>query len=252
MGTPTLQAREFIYLKWNFAISILVWAVLVGLSDYFNVSSEKAKTVELVKNEALAHLNKDMAFLQWVTKHGGIYVPETDKTPSNPNLKHIIEKDLITPSGKKLTLMNPAYIIRQLYKESEELYSIKSKITSLKLMNPSNEPDIWEKNALLKFQEGMKEVVEIQTKEGEPFFRLMRAIVTEKGCLKCHAKQGYKEGDIRGGLAVSIPMNEYIFLESKAIRQIHFIHALLWMVGNNFIGFFYLHSKNLLIKRKKS
>ena len=37
----------------------------------------------------------------------------------------------------------------------------------------------------------------------------MGALVTKKSCLQCHGMQGYKEGDIRGGIRVSIPTNFY-------------------------------------------
>jgi diguanylate cyclase (GGDEF)-like protein len=33
----------------------------------------------------------------------------------------------------------------------------------------------------------------------------MAPLITEKSCLKCHAKHGYKEGDIRGGISVTLP-----------------------------------------------
>ncbi len=33
------------------------------------------------------------------------------------------------------------------------------------------------------------------------------ALKTEESCLRCHAKQGYKKGDIRGGISVSFPVH---------------------------------------------
>jgi hypothetical protein len=36
-------------------------------------------------------------------------------------------------------------------------------------------------------------------------FRYMAPLITERSCLKCHAKQGYKVGDIRGGISVILP-----------------------------------------------
>ena len=37
------------------------------------------------------------------------------------------------------------------------------------------------------------------------YYRYLVPLVVEKSCLKCHARQGYKVGDVRGGLDVSIP-----------------------------------------------
>ena len=45
----------------------------------------------------------------------------------------------------------------------------------------------------------------METMDGKPYLRLMRPLTVEADCLTCHAYQGYKSGDIRGGLSVSIP-----------------------------------------------
>ena len=37
----------------------------------------------------------------------------------------------------------------------------------------------------------------------------MRPLKTAASCLKCHAAQGYKEGDIRGGISVAVHMKDY-------------------------------------------
>jgi len=33
----------------------------------------------------------------------------------------------------------------------------------------------------------------------------MAPLKTEKECLPCHAEHGYREGDIRGGISVTLP-----------------------------------------------
>jgi hypothetical protein len=81
-------------------------------------------------------------------------VPATEATPPNPNLKHIPERDLITPSGKIVTLMNPAYMIREVMGAYDILYETKGHITSLNPLNPNNEPDSWERYALKQFEKG--------------------------------------------------------------------------------------------------
>jgi diguanylate cyclase (GGDEF)-like protein len=37
----------------------------------------------------------------------------------------------------------------------------------------------------------------------------MGALITKKACLNCHAKQGYKLGDIRGGISIYLNADEY-------------------------------------------
>ena len=68
---------------------------------------------DLAIAEATAYLNKDQASRLWAASHGGVYVPISEKTQPNPFLSHLPERDIQTPSGKSLTLMNPAYMIRQ-------------------------------------------------------------------------------------------------------------------------------------------
>ncbi len=53
----------------------------------------------------------------------------------------------------------------------------------------------------------------------------------EKACLKCHALQGYKEGDIRGGISVSVPMAPLWAIERPLIKKVSLAHLLLWIVG---------------------
>ena len=72
----------------------------------------------------------------------------------------------------------------------------------------------------------------------------MAPLVTSKPCLKCHAQQGYQEGDIRGGISVSIPATEmlqqinknryYIILIALAI--VGLIYAIIRYISKVFIG----------------
>ena len=53
-------------------------------------------------------------------------------------------------------------------------------------------------------------------------FNFMGALVTKESCLKCHLHQGYKVGDIRGGIRVSIPLslhNERMSLLSETTNS---------------------------------
>ncbi len=79
-------------------------------------------------------------------------------------------------------------------------------ITSLKPIRPPNEPTAREKEFLKEFEAGIKEK-EMFIKEGEKtLYFYMAPLITKQACLKCHSKQGYKEGDIRGGISVTIPI----------------------------------------------
>ena len=215
----------------------------------YDIDSTRKHTNELARKEARANFNKDQAFRFWATQHGGVYVPITEHTPPNPALAHLPERDIETPSGKKLTLMNPAYMLRQLMEEFGDLYGIKGKITSLNLMNPKNAPDQWEVEAIHKFEQGAKEVFEYADIDGQPYLRLIGVMVIQEGCLKCHAFQGYKVGDIRGGVGVAVPMRPYLDDLNISIRQKASIFGVIWFLGLMGLGVWFVMSRNRLAEK---
>lgn len=231
------------------AAAIAVWTIILAASLIWNMHIAKKTTQELAKEEARANFNKDQAFRLWGTKHGGVYVPATKDTPPNPRLSHVPERDIKTPSGKQLTLMNPAYMMRQMMNEFSELYGIKGRITSLKPLYPPNAPDTWEVNALKAFEKGSKEVFEFTEIDGNPYLRLMRPMIATKPCLKCHAFQGYKEGDIMGGVGVSVPMTPYLTIQRNTIKAMITAHVLIWVLGLAVIGFVSVRARSRIFER---
>ncbi len=105
------------------------------------------------------------------------------------------------------------------------------KQTSLKIRNPSNAPDEWERKALKLFGSseypkdvGFGEILRINDKK---IYRYMKPIYIEKACLQCHGERekirpeirqflemrypydeafGYKEGDLRGRISIIISL----------------------------------------------
>ena len=211
---------------------ILTAWTLILLGIFANdLSTLKEATHNLAVKEARAHLQKDEAFRFWATTHGGFYVPANERTPPNPYLAHILERDIETPSGEQLTLMNPAYAVRQMNEEYTETYGVAGHITSLLPLRPENAPDDWERLALESFEEGETEALEITEFEGKPSLRLMQPLTTQEGCLKCHAHQGYEVGDVRGGVSVSVPLADYLAEQHQATTTHTVSYLLLWSLG---------------------
>ncbi len=214
--------------SWPLAIA---WTIIIGGLLIFGIFQIRHVQREMAKNEALANFNKDLALRSWAARHGGVYVPATDETPPNPYLSHVSERDITTPSGKSLTLMNPAYILRQTMDNYESLYGVRGHITSLKHFRPETAPDEWEKSALKQFQRGVPEVSDFTAIDGKPFFRYMSPMIATKECLKCHGHQGYKVGDVRGGVSVSVPMALYLANQWRQITTYTISFSLLWILG---------------------
>ena len=218
-------------------LSMAVWTLLFALFIVWHFVEERKSYDRLAYNDALINFNKDQAIRLWATSHGGVYVPATERTPPNSNLTHIPERDIITPSGRKLTLMNPAYIIRQFMNEYGDIYGVRGRITSLKPLWPGNAPDPWERKALLAFEAGLQEVMEETEIDGKPYLRLMRPMFTKLECLMCHAEQGYKVGDVRGGVGVIVSLTPYREQANKMNVVVAVWHAGIWGIGIAFILF---------------
>ncbi len=215
---------------------LVVWTVFVGTVLLWSLLHQGYETLKTARHQARAAFEKDLVYRRWVASHGGVYVPASEQTPPNPYLSHVEERDITTPSGRHLTLMNPAYMTRQVHELGAEQYGLRGHITSLNPIRPENAADLWEKETLESFGQGVTEVSSVEQTDGQSYMRLMRPLVTEEGCLKCHAGQGYKLGDIRGGISVSVPMEPL-----RAIGRNHTValtlgYVLLWLLGLSGIG----------------
>ncbi|MDO8445769.1 MAG: PAS domain S-box protein [Deltaproteobacteria bacterium] len=190
----------------------------------------KQDTLNAATVAARANINKDLSFRKWAASHGGVYVSPTEHTPPNPYLK-VPDRDVVTTTGKMLTLMNPAYMLRQMQSDFPGDYGTRSHITSLKPINPNNAPDAWEAKALHAFEQGSKEQLETQQIDGQSYLRMMLPLIVEQGCLKCHEQQGYKLGDIRGGISSAIPLAPFLARERESNTSMMLNHGAVWLLG---------------------
>jgi PAS domain S-box-containing protein len=214
----------------------VVFTLLIAVSLAWNIHHEHQEALQLAKREALATFNKDQAFRLWIVKQGGGYVPATSATEPSPYLSHIPERDVFTPSNRHLTLMNSAYVMRKVMEEYFSLYGVKGHITSMKPLNPDNFPDEWEQEALKSFEQGAGEALTLTELDGKAVLRLMHPMMTSQECLKCHAIQGYKVGEVRGGVGITVPLAPYLAIEKKAQRILGLSHGVIWMLGMTGIG----------------
>jgi len=202
-AVQTLQEKGYPH-TWLFAT---FWTIIIVISLSWNIARQKNEIIEVATNEAKTIFEKDQVYYRWATSHKGVYVPLTDKTLSNPYLDHLPESTGTTATGLTLTLVNPEYMIRQVYEMSTGSNSPLGHITSLDPIRQENAADSWESKALAAFEKGETQVSSVETIDGQPYLRLMRPMMTEGGCLKCHEQQGYALGDIRGGISVAVPMS---------------------------------------------
>ncbi len=242
--------RAYFFLRRRIVASTAgVWTLLIAVSLLMNIIQIKQNSHEFAHIQARTAYERDVIYRRWSAGHGGVYVPVTENTQPNPYLNHIPERDLSTPSGILLTLMNPAYMSRQVYELSESALGIRGHITSLNPLRPENSPDPWEAEALKAFEKGQTEVTTIEEMDDKDYIRLMSALPTEEACLKCHASQGYQVGDIRGGISISIPMDPINAIANT--QKLPFIigHIIIWILGLSGIVFAMLSFRQKEIKQ---
>ena len=237
------MAEKFNIFKRLMLISIIVWSMLITTFLINDIFQHKNYAFELALHEARISIKKDLAVRSWVSSHGGVYVPITKRTPPNPYLKNLPDRDIETTKGLKLTLMNPAYTLSQIMRDYKQNYGIQGHITSKKLLNPKNKSDAWEQKGLDIIDKTRKPFYEKTEINNKNFVRYLDPLVTQQSCLKCHAFQGYKVGDIRGAVSVSIPMIEY---ENQALshtlRSFFYLFTI-WLVG--IIAILWAYKKSL-------
>lgn len=229
----------------------LLWSAIIAAIVAWTITEEKKSTLNLATAEARAYFNKDQAMRLWATRHGRIYIPASEDSPPSPFLAHIPDRDITTPSGIELTLINPASIIRELGEDFGDLYGVTGKITSLTPLSAANTPDAWETKALKRLAQGQKEVFELTDIDGQEYLRLMQPLMVSRGCLLCHVSQNFELSQPGGGIGIALPMQPLRTQEQAAIRSKTSILLILWTLGMvSLVVGAWIISRQLSVKRQ--
>ena len=207
------------------ALVIFAWLILTSLSFLVNYTHEIEEQESIAHQSAQSFFNQIEVTRLWNARHGSLYVPVTEKTPPNPYLNAPM-RDIKINDQFTLTQINPAYMTKQISEIALEKKGVQFHITSLNPLNPENEPTKREEKLLREFESGVKEKgFFIEEGENTPYF-YMAPLIAEKACLQCHSQQGYKEGDIRGGISVKIPY----------VMETHLFPLLFWHIVIGIFG----------------
>lgn len=231
MGFDNFFRRDFAsYYLYSFLATLTFF---FALSAAWNLYQNDQNAIQNARTEIKTILDQNLEYTRWNTLLGGVYGRITAENQPNPYL--IVEdKDLQTVEGIPLTMINHY----QMTQQANELLKVRdpetapiNRTVSLKALNPENVPDPWEKSALIAVENGASEVSEIVDINGREYMRLLKPYITEPGCLKCHGRQGYRVGDVRGGLSIAIPMAPHFAALSSGRNIIIFTHLVLWLCG---------------------
>ncbi len=206
------------------------WSALIAVFCGWNIN--KDYNTEYVSAISIATTNheKDIMYRHWLASIGDLYIiaPHTNgsKTAGEKS-----EQNTIRSSGTNLTRITPSYITRQIQEMSYTKKGVRGHLTSLKPIRALNAPDVWEERALNYFEKGVTEYSSLETMEGVPYMRFMRPLKIEAACLECHGGQGYKTGDIRGGLSIAVPWLPHKTRLKEKMAQELVGHGCIWLLG---------------------
>ena len=230
--------------KYLTSIGLLICLVVLSVFWGFYYRSTELIEKQLL-HQGQSFFQEIVLTRQWAAQHDGVYVrlePGIEPNPyllKVPGLKVVIRDE----SGQAYTLKNPALVTREISELAAQRGLFRFRITSLDPLNPANAPDPFETESLRKFAAGAKESSAYESSGDEVYFRYMAPLVTEKSCLVCHAQQGYKEGDIRGGISVTSSATETagkikesrFFLILAAVLIVLLILTIIYLVARSFI-----------------
>ena len=210
---------------WRTVLLFLAFVCVVAASCIIAMrllDEQEFRRSELLARTAAA---KDVELRDWMATFGGVFVPVTEATPPNPYLNPV-GREMTGPDGRLLTKMNPAYVTRLLHERWGNKYGMIGHITSLQPIRPQNAAAPWEAEALSDLiRRGGGEFAEIHVEKGVNFLRHMTPLVAKPGCLTCHTTQGYKVGDIMGGISNTVPTSQVVGGDAQIKHTLAIGHA---------------------------
>ena len=237
-------------LKYYFAGLALLWSLGLSGTLYLHLREEEQHVESNARIEANALYRRDLLYLDWSSRQGGVYVPVSKDVQPNPRLAFLPERDVRTADGRTLTLVNPAYMVRQVYRRAIEEGGGGGHLTSSHPLDPADAPDPWEAQALAKLQGGATEVSTVVQRQGQDYLRVLRPLAFIPHCAKCHPADA---STLHAGISLEVPLaplRSAVWEHQKAVST---RYLLLWAegLGGLFVGFLVLRRQMRLAARSE-
>ncbi|HWR98023.1 MAG TPA: diguanylate cyclase [Candidatus Methanoperedens sp.] len=219
------------------ALALLaLWTAFLALMVRRETALEEERLHAIALSQARALVDQVVDAREWNAAHGGVYVPVTAETPPNPYLE-LPDRDVTTLEGRRLTLVNPAYMTRQIAEITRRRRGIAIHLTSLAPLRPGNAPEAWEREALVAIERGAAEFAAFAVEpDGREVLRYLAPLRIEAPCLACHARQGYRLGQLRGGIAIASPAELLGHSRREFRASVLLAGSVLWVLGAALIG----------------
>jgi len=190
----------------TFSINVSL-AVLLAVSGlYLGMALSTGRTIEAeITTRARTIVSSVMLARRWNAIHGGVYV---ERRPGRASPPWLDAPERRGADGTVYSLRSPETMTRELSALADLEGAFRFRLTSLKPLNPANAPDGFEAAALARLEAGEAEVWERERRGEAVVFRYMGPLRVEESCLGCHAGQGDRIGQVRGGVSVSFDVTE--------------------------------------------
>ncbi len=185
-------------------LSLVVLVTVSGLYTGLALSSGRTIEAEIV-TRARTIFDAVVLARGWNAAHGGVWV---EKRPGVESSRFLADPDRRGADGTVYTLRSPEAMTREMSELAGGAGSFGFHLTSLKPVNPANAPDAFEAAALARIERGEPEVSTRERRGETVLFRYLGPLRVEASCLECHAGQGYRIGQVRGGISVSFDVTE--------------------------------------------
>jgi signal transduction histidine kinase/DNA-binding response OmpR family regulator len=212
-------------------IFAIAWTLAIALS--LGISAWQMH--QAVRNIATVHarqaFDKEFGFRRWNEFKDKAFtlVEKPGQTTSPVDL--FINRTIVSPSGRVISTTNISNVPNRFHNPVSERGEFGSRLTGFVPTLPENAPDAWEKSALEAFRNGERETVSIHVVGKKEYLRLMRPLPAKRACLQCHSAQGFRQGNIIGGLSMMIPMQVYRTAETDQLAALSAGHFLFWILG---------------------
>jgi len=203
-------------LQWKFflCIALIIIPILGIIFTWAGIQSAKQSNDQVV-NQARILSRQIILTRQWITDCGGVFVNR--QSQGAKNVMYLFNDALQTKRGS-YQRFTPSMVTRKLsqYSTRQDLYRFR--LAGLNPLNPENEPDGFEREAIYLFRtKGLKETFRFEQSNGNQYFQYMVPLFMDQKCLKCHNRQENSLNSIGGGLSVFLPVDNM----QSAIRKNH-------------------------------
>ena len=225
--------RNLILAATFFWVALIVISVSYFTNDHWQHARDTSKLFNLaILHKELAHLLGNMDNRQ------GYVQPMSASQEDNSYSSSINKPKIIASSNAFVPLANAVNIVRSVSRNELHGSGYTIHIAGIGSDNPKNRADLWEKNGLSQMTMGASDVSDLVYDGSDYYMRTMIPLTIRSSCLKCHAGQGDQLGDLRGGMSITVPINNIVPIRSHIIKLMIW-HLLILLTGLTGLFFFY-------------